>query len=50
MRDLTLAEVEHEIISAIEATTTPDKMGPQSPIWEKVYAALEALGRKAKST
>jgi len=35
----TVAEVEHEIISAIEQAPT----GSQDPVWDPVYAALEKL-------
>ena len=39
--------VENEIISAIELTETPDRMGEQSEIWEKIYEALERIKKQA---
>lgn len=42
-----IAVVENEIISAIEETDTEDHMGDQSPIWEKIYEALENIRKQA---
>lgn len=40
-RNLSLAEVENHIISAIEQSDAP--MGEQDPVWEQVYSALNDL-------
>ena len=45
---LSIRDVDNHIIAAIEETRTPDKMGPQSSLWNKVYEALEDLRRLEK--
>jgi len=45
-----LKVVENEIISAIELTDTPDNMGPQSSIWDKVYDALKKIKEQSRET
>lgn len=47
-RYVKLKDVEHEIIFAIEETDTPDQMKEQSPLWEKIYEALQRLAEEAK--
>jgi len=42
-----IRDVENEIISAIEETDTEDRMGDQSPLWDKIYEALQRIREKA---
>lgn len=46
---ISIAMMENLIISAIEVTETDDKMGPQSPIWDKMYHAMSRLRAQAAS-
>jgi predicted transcriptional regulator len=44
---VSIADVENEIISAIECTVTADGMNEQSEMWFKVYEALQNLKFKS---